>query len=450
MQVTETETDGLKRKLKIVVPAGEIGSRFSERLDQVKDQVQLKGFRRGKVPLGHLRKLYGRSLMAEVLQATVEETSRKALTDRDERPAMQPKIELPENADEVEKVLAGQSDLAFDMSFEVLPKFDLVEFSTLKLERLSADVDDEPVDKAIVTLAERNTTFEVEDGREAGDGDRLTIDFVGKIGGEGFEGGKGDGVQLVIGQGGFIPGFEDGVKSAKAGDQRLIKATFPAAYPVAELAGKEAEFDVTVKDVSKPVKPAIDDAFAATLGAADLAKLKEMVRGQIAREYEQVSRAKLKREMLDQLEKAHDFALPPSLVEGEFEGVWRQVTTELERSGKTFADEGKTEESARDEFRKLAARRVKLGLVIGEIGERHKIEVTEDELRRALIERARRYPGQERFVYEYFEKTPGAVNELRVPIFEDKVVDFVAELAKPAERKVSREDLLKPIQGEDA
>ena len=358
---------------------------------------------------------------------------------------MQPKIELTENQDEIEKVLSGQADLAFDMSFEVLPDIALVDFSTLQLERVAADVGAEEVDKALVDLADRNTAFEVEDGRPAGSGDRLTMDFVGRIDGEPFEGGKGDGVHLVIGQGGFIPGFEAGLDGAKAGDTRSVTATFPAEYPVPALAGKEAEFDVVVKEVARPVKPAIDDEFAKTLGAPDLAKLREMVQAQIEREYGQLSRARLKRELLDQLEKAHMFALPASLVDGEFEGIWRQVTSGLERSGKTFVDEGKTEESAREEFRKLAERRVRLGLVIGEIGEKNKIQVSEDELRRALIERARGFPGQERFVYEYFEKTPGAVDELRAPIFEDKVVDFVIELAKPAERKVSREDLLKPV-----
>ena len=450
MQVTETVSDGLKRKLKVVVPAGDLGSRFNERLDDFKDRVQLKGFRRGKVPTAHLRKVYGRSLMAEVVQSTLEEKTRQVLSDRKERPAMQPKIELTESQDEIDKVLSGNSDLAFDMSFEILPDITLVDFSTLKLERLTADIADEDVDKAVNDLADRNVTFAAEDGREAGNGDQLTIDFVGKIGGEAFEGGKGEGVKLVIGQGGFIPGFEDGLTGGKAGDNRTVKATFPEAYPVPTLAGKEAEFDVTVKEVAKPVKPAIDDEFAKTLGAPDLAKLKEFVRAQIEREYAQVSRNKLKRDLLDQLEKSHEFVLPASLVDGEFDGIWKQVTQGLERSGKTFADEGKTEDGAREEFRKLSERRVRLGLVIGEIGEKNKIEVTEDELKRALVDRARRYPGQERFVYEYFEKTPGAVNELRAPIFEDKVVDFIVELAKPSERKVARDELLKPLEDEAA
>jgi trigger factor len=450
MQVTETSSEGLQRKLKVVVPAGDIGAKFSERMEDFRGQVQLKGFRRGKVPTAHLKKIYGRSLMAEVLQSTLDETTRKALADRNERPAVQPKIDLPESQDEIEKVLNGEADLAFDMSFEVLPQITLVDFATLKLEKLTADVPESEVDKAIDDLAERNTGYEPEEGRAAAKSDQVTIDFVGRIDGEAFEGGKGEDVKLVLGQGGFIPGFEDGLIGAKAGDHKVVKASFPAEYPVPTLAGKEAEFETTVKAVAKPVKPAIDDAFAKNIGATDLAQLRVLVQGQLQREHEQASRSKLKRALLDELEKAHDFVLPQSLVDGEFEGIWRQVTQGLERQNKTFADEGKTEESAREEFRKLAERRVRLGLVIGEIGEKNKVSVTEEELRRALIERARRYPGQERFVYEYFEKTPGAVDELRAPIFEDKVVDHIVDLAKPTERKVTREELLKPLEDETA
>jgi trigger factor len=445
MQVTETVSDGLKRKLKIVVGAGELGSKFTERLDDFKDRVQLKGFRRGKVPVAHLKKVYGRSLMAEVLQSTLEETSRQALVERQERPAMQPKIDWTEDQSEIEKVLNGQADLAYDMSFEVLPKIEVADLAALKLEKLTADITDEEVEKALATLADRNTTYEAEEGRAAGDGDRVTMDFVGRIDGEPFDGGKGEAVPLVLGKGGFIPGFEDGLKGVKAGEARLIKATFPAEYPVPTLAGKEAEFDVTVKEVGKPKVPAIDDELAKSFGASDLSRLRDMLRGQIGSEYERASRTKLKRNLLDALEKAHDFALPASLVDGEFEGIWKQIEQGLERSGKTFADEGKTEEGAREEFRKLAERRVRLGLVIGEIGDKNAITVSEDDLRRAMIERARAYPGQERFVFEYFQKTPGALDQLRAPIFEDKVVDFIVELAKPGERKVSAEELMKPL-----
>lgn len=448
MQVTEASADGLKRTLKVVVGSNELNDRFTARLDEVKDNVQLKGFRRGKVPVQHIKKVFGRSLMAEVVQQALEESSRKALDERKERPAFQPKIDFTEDKTEIESVIAGKGDLAYTMSFEVLPDIQLVNFSDLKLERLVADVADEAVDAALNELAQRNTGYEAEEGRVAQDGDQLTLDFIGRIGGAEFEGGKGEGVPLVLGSGGFIPGFEDGLKGAKAGEERRVTATFPAEYAVKELAGKEAEFEVKVTAVGKPVKPALDDNFAKGLGVEDLAALQERVRAQIQREYDQIARVKLKRMLLDALDKAHDFALPPTLVDNEFETIWNQVNESLKRAGKTFADEGKTEEQVREEYRKLAERRVRLGLVIGEIGNKGKIEVTQDDLRGALFEQARRFPGQERMVYEYFQKTPGALTELRAPIFEDKVVDYILAEAKPAERKVSREELLKPLEGQ--
>jgi trigger factor len=254
----------------------------------------------------------------------------------------------------------------------------------------------------------------------------------------------------VLGRGGFIQGFEEGLKGARAGEERIVKATFPADYSVKELAGKEAEFTVNVKEVAKPVKPAVDDDLAKGLGLETLAALRERVRAQIQSEFNQVSRAKLKRAMLDALDKAHAFSLPPTLVENEFNAIWSQLTQSMEQAKKTFADEGKTEEEVRADYRKLAERRVRLGLVLGEIGEKAKIEVTQDELRNALFEQARRFPGQERMVYEYFEKTPGAVSQLRAPIFEEKVVDYIAGLAKVTERKVTREELLAPLPGDSA
>jgi trigger factor len=390
-----------------------------------------------------LKRVYGRSLMAEVVQQTVDETSRQAITDRKERPALTPKIALPEDSSEIERVLSGQSDLSFDMSFEVLPDISITDFASLKLTRLVAEVEDAAVEKAIGDLAERNVRYEGEPERAAGRGDRLTIDFVGKIDGVPFENGSGEGATLVLGQGGFIPGFEDGLKGAKAGEERLLDITFPADYPVESLKGKAATFDVKVKEVAKPVKPAIGDELAQGLGAQNLAKLREMVAGQLKRDYDRISRQQLKRVLLDELEKRHDFALPPSLVDGEFEAIWAQATQALERAGRTLADEGKTEEAARKEYRKLAERRVRLGLILGEIGDKNKIQVTQEELRRALVERARRFPGRERAVYEYYEKTPHALVELRAPIFEEKVVDFILELAKPQERKVGLDELLK-------
>jgi trigger factor len=441
MQITETNNEGLKRTLQVVVGADELGKRFSERLESIKDRVQLKGFRKGKVPVPHLKKMYGRSLMIEVIQDAVKETSNQALADRKLRPAMQPSVTLPENEGEIERVLSGDADLSYSMSFEVLPNFDLTDFKKLKLEKLVADVDDAAVESAIGELVERSVTYTAEDGRAAENGDQVTLDFVGKIDGEAFEGGAAEGATVVLGKANFIPGFEEGLIGAKAGDERAVSATFPEDYPVPNLAGKDAVFDVKVKEVAAPVRPEVNDDFAKTLGAENVDQLKEFVNAQIAREYGNVARQKLKRELLDQLENSHDFELPPSLVDSEFETIWQQLDANLKQAGKTFTDEGKTEEQAREEYRKIAERRVRLGLVIGEIAEKNELKITQDEMRRALMEQARRFPGQEKAVYEYYEKTPGALAELRAPIFEDKVVDYVIEQAQPAERKVSKDEL---------
>jgi len=446
MQITETSSDGLKRTLKVVVGASELSQRFDQKLDEIKDQVQLKGFRRGKVPPAHIRKLYGKSLMSEVLEKAVNETSSQAIAERKERPALRPSIELVGGKDGMEQVLEGKADLAYSMSFEVLPEIALADFSALSLERLTVDVDEASLAKALDDIAARSTTFKAEEGRAAVEGDRVTVDFSGSIDGVPFEGGSGTGMGVVIGQGGMIPGFEDGLKGIEAGQSRTIVATFPEAYPVPTLAGKQASFEVTATEIARPVKPEIDDAFAVTLGLESLDKLKDAVSGQIKAEYDQGARMKLKRELLDEIEKLHSFELPPSLVEFEFNQIFAQLEKSLKEQGKTFADEGKTEDEARAEYKVIAERRVRLGLVVGEIGDKNKIQVTQDELRRALIEQARRFPGQEKMVYEYFEKTPGALAELRAPIFEDKVVDHILSLAKVTERKVTREELTKAVE----
>lgn len=446
MQITETTSDGLKRTLKVVVGASELSERFDKRLDEIKDQVHIKGFRKGKVPVAHIRKLYGKSLMSEVLEKAVNETSSQAIAERKERPALRPDISLDGGKETMEQVIDGKADLAYSMTFEVLPEIALADFSKLRLERLVADVDEAALQKALDDIAQRSTSYEAEEGRAAGEGDRVMIDYLGKIDGEPFDGGSGEGMGVIIGQGNMIPGFEDGLKGAKAGDEKVITATFPEAYPVKTLAGKAATFDIKVTEVARPQKPEIDDAFAQQLGLENGDKLREAVSEQIKKEYDGAARTKLKRELLDELEKLHSFALPPSLVEFEFSQIWSQLEKSLKDQSKTFADEGKTEEEARAEYRTIAERRVRLGLVVGEIGDKNKIQVTQDELRRALIEQARRFPGQEKMVYEYFEKTPGAVAELRAPIFEDKVVDFVLGQAEMVERKVTREELMKAVE----
>jgi trigger factor len=447
MQVTETAKDGLKRTLTVVVGQQELSERFTTRLDELKDRVQIKGFRKGKVPVPHLKKMYGKSVMQEVLEQTVSDTSAKVIKERNERPAQQPKIELVDaNEATFERIVNGEADLAYSMTFEVLPPIPQPDLSTLTVERLVADVDDEAITKALEDIAERNMKYDVEEGRAAASGDMVTMDFVGRIDGEAFEGGSAENAPLVLGKGQFIPGFEDGLIGVKADDERTITATFPEDYPMKNLAGKAADFEVKVKAVSKANKPAIDEDFAAGLGAENLANLKELVSAQIKREYDSASRMKMKREVLDALDKGQAFELPASLVDFEFENIWKQLENNLKATNKTFADEGKTEDDARAEYRGIAERRVRLGLVIGEIGEKNKLSVTQDELRRALIERARQFPGQEKMVYEYFEKTPGALAELRAPIFEEKVIDYVLEQVKPVEKKVSKDELFKMVE----
>lgn len=447
MEVTETAREGLKRTLQVVVGKAELNERFTSRLDELKDRVQIKGFRRGKVPLTHLKKLYGKSLMQEVMEQTLNDTSAQAIKDRNERPAQQPKVELVDFNDQTfENIASGQADLAYNMSFEVLPPIPLADIKSLKLEKLVADVDDAALDKALSNLAERNTAYDVEEGRAAGEGDLVTLNFAGKIDGEAFEGGSAEGQSLVIGKKQFIPGFEEGLIGLKAGEEKVITAPFPDDYPMQALAGKTAQFDVKVTGVSKPRTPAVDEEFAKGVGAESLEQLRGFISEQIKREYDQASRQKLKREILDALDAAHTFELPASLVDFEFNNIWTQLENNLKAANKTFPDEGKTEDEARAEYRKIAERRVRLGLVIGEIGEKNNLQVSQDELRRALVEQARRYPGQEKQVYEYYEKTPGALAELRAPIFEDKVIDFVIDEAKPTEKKVTRDELQKAVE----
>ena len=444
MQVTETSATGLKRELKVVVDQSELTERFTSRIDEVKGQVQIKGFRRGKVPVAHIKKLYGRSLMAEVVQQAVEETSRKAMSDRNERPAHQPNIQFAEDADEIERVLTGQGDLAYTISFEILPHIAVTDLTALKLEREVADVSEEAIDRAVADLVERSVKYEAEADRPAGKGDRLTLDFVGRIGGEEFEGGNGEDVQLVIGEGAFVPGFVEGLEGARAGEERNVKVTFPQDYSGRDVAGKEADFAVRIKEVAKPIRPELGDEFAKTLGAQSLSHLRELVKGKIAGEYAAVSRMKIKRQILDALDGAHTFALPEALVSSEFDGIWRRFNDSLKAEGKSLAEIGKSEDELKADYRRVAERRVRLGLVLGEIGDKQKLQVGQEELKRALIEQARRYPGQERFVYEYYEKNPAALAELRAPIFEDKVIDHILEQAKPAEKRVTVEELMRP------
>ena len=442
MQVTETSSAGLKREYRVVVPAIDLEAKVKERLDDLKGRVQLRGFRPGKVPVAHLKRVYGKSAMAEVIEATVREANSKIVTDHGYRLAVEPKVVLPREEGAVEGVIEGKADLSYTVEMEIVPAITLADFKSIKLTRLTSEVGDEEIDKALRTIADQNRPF-VAKTEGAANGDRVTINFEGSLEGAPFEGGTGEDVPLIMGAGQFIPGFEENLAGLKAGENKTFDVTFPDDYRATHLAGKNATFAVTVKAVEAPGPVTIDDEFAKTLGVESLAKLKDAVKDRIAREHTLASRQKLKRALLDQLDERHKFEPPPSLVEQEFANVWSQVENDLKQQNRTFEDEGTTEEKARAEYRGIAERRVRLGLVIAEIGEKNNIRVSDDQLRAAVMEQVRQFPGQERQIWEYYQKNPNALAALRAPLFEDKVVDFLVELAEVTDKPVSRDELFK-------
>ncbi len=434
MQVTQTSSEGLKRDFTVVVEAAEIESKVTEKLTTVGQQVRLPGFRPGKVPMNILRQRFGRSVMGEILEETVNETSQKALNDNDLRPAQQPKIEIT-------KFDEGE-DLEFTIEVEVMPDFEPMDFSKLKLEKLVSDVADDKVDEALEQIAGQQKNFKkVARNRKSKEGDALLIDFVGKVDGVAFEGGTAEGHQLELGSGQFIPGFEDQLIGQKGGDEVAVNVTFPENYGSEELAGKEAVFDVTVHEVQEAAPVEIDDEFAKKMGLDDLAALKDAVRGRMEEEYGQQSRQTLKRNMLDALADNHSFDVPPGMKESEFNSIWEQFTQELERSGQKMEDQDQSEEELKAEYTDIAERRVRLGLLLAEVGRINNIDVSNEEVQQAMIAQARNFPGQEQQIFEMFQKNPEMQNSLRAPIFEDKVVDFIAELATVTEKKVSVEEL---------
>jgi trigger factor len=442
MQVTETAAAGLKREYRVVVPATDLEARVNERLDDLKGKVQLRGFRPGKVPVEHLRRLYGKAAMAEVIEAAVREANSKIVNDHGFKLAVEPKVSLPEEQSAVEEVITGKSDLAYTVEIEILPPITLTDFKTIKLERPVADVAEAEIDQTLQRIAEQNRPFAAKsEGAEKGD--RVTISFEGKIAGEPFAGGSAEDVPMVLGSGQFIPGFEDHLTGIKAGESRTFDIKFPDDYAAAAVAGKEATFTATAKAVEAPGSVTMDDDFAKTLGLESLAKLRDGIRDRLQQDYAAASRQKLKRALLDELDERHKFEPPPSLVEQEFANVWATIENDLKREGRTFADEGTTEEKARAEYRGIAERRVRLGLVIAEIGEKNNIKVTDEQLSAAVVEQARRLPGHEKQVWEYYRKNPAALATLRAPLFEDKVVDFLVELATVTEKPMSRDELFK-------
>ncbi|ACK51828.1 trigger factor [Methylocella silvestris BL2] len=444
MQVTETLSQGLKREFQVVLPATDLATRLDSQLAEMRAKARINGFRPGKVPVAHLKRLYGRSIMAEVVQEAVNEAHRKIIEDNALRPASQPKIDFPGEKDELEKAFEAKADFAFTVALEVLPKIEIGSFEGVEIERLVAAVSEDEIDLVVNRLAEQSRPYTPKegDGVVATKGDKATIDFVGKIDGEAFEGGSGEGVDLVLGSGSFIPGFEEQLEGLKLGDSRTVTVTFPDDYSAAHLAGKEAVFDVTLKALAAPGETVIDDAFAKGYGLEDLTKLRESIKANIERDYAAASRRKWKRALLDALDAKYAFDLPEGLVAQEFDAIWRRVEAEQSQSGRSFADEGTTEEAARADYRKIAERRVRLGLLLADVGDAAGVKVADEEVNQALFERARSFPGQEKMVWDYYQKNPSALAELRAPIYEEKVVDHILSLVKVTDKAVPKEELL--------
>ncbi len=439
MQITQTVSEDLRRQFTVTFPASELDSRVTKRLEEMKGKVNLKGFRPGKAPVSFLKKQYGKSVMGEVVQAAVDEGSARAISDNQLKPAIQPRIEP---VGDVQQVVDGKADLQFTVTVDLMPDFTTTDVSKLVVERLVADVPDGEVDEALDRIAKQTRGYTTRpEGEAAQKDDTVVIDYAGSIDGVPFEGGKGEDANLTLGSGQFIPGFEDQLIGAKAGDNVDVKVAFPADYHAAELAGKDAVFAVTVKEVKAPDELVINDDLAVKIGMTDLATLKDRIRDQIKDDYTRASRLHLKRRILDALDNSHSFPLPPAMVDSEFTNIWAQVEAELKREGKTAADEGSTEEEMREEYRRIAERRVRLGLVLGKIGEQNGITVAGEEVQRAIMTRARQFPGQEQQVFEFYSKNPQAQAEIRAPLFEDKVVDFIAELAQVNDKKVDKETL---------
>jgi len=439
MQITETVSEGLRREFKVVIAQTDLDTRLNGRIEEIKPKMNLKGFRPGKAPVSYLKKTFGKSMMGEIVEAAVNESSQQAIKDNSLKPASQPQVDL---VSEMEKVIDGKSDLEFTVKVDLMPDFELTDVAKLKIEKLVADVTDADVDEALKRLADQAKSYAAAPaGTAAESGDLVVINFVGKVDGTEFPGGKADDFNLTLGTNQLIPGFEDQLIGSKQDEERAVKVTFPADYPEASLAGKDAVFDVTVKEVRKPDAFVMDNEFAKKFGMDDVATLKERVREQIKSDFANASRLHLKRRVLDALDGTHSFPLPPGMVEAEFNGIWRQVEAELKRENKTFADEGKTEDELKAEYRKIAERRVRLGLVLARLGEQNGITVAPEEVSRAISARARQFPGQEQQVFQFYSQNPQAAAEIRAPIFEDKVVDFIAELADVTEKKVDRETL---------
>lgn len=434
MQVTEINADGLKREFKVVVPAGQLEERTENRLAEIAREVRLPGFRPGKVPMKIVRQKYGASIMGEVLEAAVNEGTGSAIQEKGLKPAMQPKVEITSYAE--------GKDLEFTVALEVLPEITAMDFASISLEREKAGAPEDEVADTLARIAERHEGSEKVE-RASAAGDLVVIDFVGKKDGVAFPGGSAEGYQLKLGSNTFIPGFEDQLIGKKAGDKVVVDVTFPEGYGNEDLAGKPAQFDVTVHEVRGTTAAALDDELAKKVGMDSLDALKQAIKDEIGRELDTLSRTKLKRALLDVLAANHDFQVPEGMIEQEFEAIWKQVEADKQAGRLDPSDAGKDDDTLKADYRALAERRVRLGLLLADVGQKNSVTVTQDDLNKSLIEEARRFPGQEHLVFQYYKSNPDALNSLRAPIFEDKVIDFILELAKVADKEVSAADLRK-------
>jgi trigger factor len=434
MQVTELSAEGLKREYKVVVQAAEIEDQVAHRLEELKGRVRMPGFRPGKVPIALLRKQYGRSVMGEVLERAVNQGSQKAIAEHELRPALRPKIEVT-SFDE-------GADLEFTMALEVLPEVPPVDLKKIELVRPVAEVGETMLADALDNFTRRLQEYEPPtEPRPSRTGDRLTIDFEGRVDGAVFQGGKAEDVSLVLGSGFMLPGFEDQLTGIEAGAEVTVNVEFPEGYPNRDLAGKPASFVVTVKEIAQPKPVELDDDLAKSQGFDDLDALKSALRDRITREYAQLSRARVKRALLDHLAENYPFQVPAGMVDLEFEAIWKQLKEEMERTGEELA-EGKSEDELKEEYRAIAERRVRLGLILSDIGQNNELKVEQHELNAVIAEQARRYPGQEQKVFDFFRNNPSALEHLRAPLYEDKVVDFILQLASMTERQVTPEELM--------
>jgi trigger factor len=441
MNVTETKSEGLSREFRVSIPKGELAAKLNDKIKEIAPKVQLKGFRPGKVPAAHIKKMYGKSIMGDIVNDLVNETSTKALEEKALRAASRPSIQLDSPAD---KVVAGESDLDYRMSLEIMPEFEPADVTGIAVERMVAEPTDQEIADALDRIAQNNLSYDAKEG-DAAKGDAVVIDFVGTIDGEKFEGGAAEGATLVIGSGRFIPGFEDQLVGAKAGDEVEVKVTFPDNYQVDTLKGKPAVFATTVKEVKAPKTPEIGEDFAKSLGLENLDALKNAVKTQLSGDLNAASRQQVKRVLLDALDERHSFDLPPMMVNAEFDQIWAQFEQEKNAGRLSDEDKGKSDDELKTEYRKIAERRVRLGLVLAEIGRRANVEITNEELGQALRQEAGRYPGQEKAVIDFYRNNPGALAQLRAPIYEEKVVDHILGKATVTEKKVSREELMKEV-----